>query len=138
MDLMTPRADDGSFAEGRYVARGSIRYSAVDKNAEDGTLIYIKAGIYKDAWFPRDVYNYAKESLAFPHEPTSDQFFSESQFESYRALGRHAINEISDNYPTQAAADARLEIIAKTFDSVDSFISVAQQNSGPRPKRASS
>ncbi|MCU1229755.1 MAG: rane protein of unknown function, contains domain [Acidobacteria bacterium] len=136
MDLMTPRADDGSFAEGRYVARGSIRYSAVDKNAEDGTLIYIKAGIYKDAWFPRDVYNYAKESLAFPHEPTSDQFFSESQFESYRALGRHAINEISDNYPTQAAADARLEIIAKTFDSVDSFISVAQQNSGPRVKQA--
>jgi hypothetical protein len=138
MDLMTPRASDGSFAEGRYVARGTIRYSAVDKNAEDGTLIYIKAGIYKDPWVPRDVYNYAKESLAFPHETTADQYFSESQFESYRALGRHAINEISDNYPTQAAADARLEIIAKTFESVDSFIAVAQQNSGPRQKPASS
>ena len=89
-------------------------------------------------WFPRDVYNYARESLAFPHEPTSDQFFSESQFESYRALGRHAINEISDNYPSRAAAEARLEIIAKTFENVDSFINEAAKNSGPRQKPASS
>ncbi len=26
---------------------------------------------------------------ALPHEPTSNQWFSESQFESYRALGEH-------------------------------------------------
>ena len=25
--------------------------------------------------------------MAFPHESTADQFFTESQFESYRALG---------------------------------------------------
>jgi hypothetical protein len=30
---------------------------------------------------------YATANAAFPHETTADQFFSESQFESYRTLG---------------------------------------------------
>ena len=30
----------------------------------------------------------------FPHEPTTDQFFSESQFESYRALGFEIADEL--------------------------------------------
>ena len=51
----------------------------------------------------KDVYNYATESLDFPHESTADQFFSESQFESYRALGRHAFNEICDGKPQSFA-----------------------------------
>jgi hypothetical protein len=28
----------------------------------------------------------------FPHEPTSDQFFDEEQWESYRALGEHEMS----------------------------------------------
>ena len=28
---------------------------------------------------------------AYPHESTGDQWFSESQFESYRALGSHIL-----------------------------------------------
>ncbi len=82
---------------GEYVAFATIRYSAVDEAAEDGDLIYIKPGVYSDEYFPYDVYNYAMEPLAFPHEPTSDRFFSESQSESYRARGRHAVNEICKN-----------------------------------------
>ena len=31
--------------------------------------------------------NYKKEHDAFPHESTANQWFSESQFESYRQLG---------------------------------------------------
>jgi len=95
---MAPRAEDGKPVVGEYFAFGKIRYSAVDEGAEDGQLIYIKPGIYKSEHFPWDVYNYAQESRNFPHEPTSDQFFSESQFESYRALGRHAINDICESY----------------------------------------
>src|SRR5262249_14502824 len=30
----------------------------------------------------------------FPHESTADQFFDESQFESYRALGRMAVEDL--------------------------------------------
>ena len=49
-------------------------------------LLYIKAGVYGNE--PRDVFNYARQSTSFPHETTADQFFSETQFESYRALGQ--------------------------------------------------
>lgn len=133
---MSPRSSDGKFAEGRYVARATIRYSAIDADAKDGTLIYIKAGVYTDPHFPRDVYNYAQESLAFPHEPTSDQFFSESQFESYRALGRHAVNDICDNYTRPTAVGPVLRI-AKTFSGLDEFATVAGENAGPRAKPAS-
>jgi hypothetical protein len=129
---MAARPGNGKLKRGRYVAKATIRYRAVDGSAaKDGTLIYIKAGIYNEPTCPRDVYNYAQESPFFPHEPTSDQFFSESQFESYRALGRHAVNEICGNYPV-AAAPVRLPI-AKTFDSVTTFFTVAENAAGPFP-----
>ncbi|MEA2488728.1 MAG: hypothetical protein QOH21_520, partial [Acidobacteriota bacterium] len=127
---MAPRPGDGSLKRGRYVARATIRYRSVDGSAaKDGTLIYIKAGLYDEPTCPRDVYNYAQESPFFPHEPTSDQFFSESQFESYRALGRHAVNEICGNYPVATSA-VRVPI-AKTFDNVTTFFTVAEKNTGP-------
>ena len=40
------------------------------------------------------MYNNAKGCQDFPHESTADQFFSESQFESYRALGYHTLQQI--------------------------------------------
>jgi hypothetical protein len=40
------------------------------------------------------VLNYGRAHAAFPHEPTSDQFFSESQFESYRQLGLHTLRTV--------------------------------------------
>lgn len=41
-------------------------------------------------WAPADVQQYGADHPAFPQEATSDQFFDEAQWESYRALG-HAI-----------------------------------------------
>jgi hypothetical protein len=114
---MKPRAADGQPVSGKYVAFGTIRYSAVDKGAPDGLLIYIKPGVYKNDYFPRDVYNYALDSPTFPHESTGDQFFSESQFESYRALGRHAVDVICQNAYV-ASADGTKIPIAKTYESV--------------------
>src|SRR5262249_30484820 len=78
---------------GLYCAVATIGYKKVDGDDEvsDGTLIYIKATKHATGMpVPYDVYSYSKASKAFPHESTSDQWFSESQFESYRALGRHA------------------------------------------------
>jgi hypothetical protein len=121
--FMFPRSLDGQDKEGRYVATATIRYSAVDgEKAVNGKLIYIKPCVYANSpYFPRDVYNYAKSSSDFPHEGTGDQFFSESQFESYRALGRHAINEICCNYD-----DPRMPI-AKQFRSVAQFADFVEQ-----------
>jgi hypothetical protein len=43
---------------------------------------------------PPDVSNYAAAHPEFPHETTTDQWFSESQLESYRLLGLHAVETI--------------------------------------------
>jgi hypothetical protein len=64
-------------------AIGNIEYS----DTETGTLLYIKSSMMKDA--PEDILNYATQNPTFPHETTGDQFFTESQFESYRYLGYH-------------------------------------------------
>jgi hypothetical protein len=59
--------------------------------APDGIIIYIKAVCYGDE--PRDIYEYFKTNPTFPHESTGDQFFSESQFESYRMLGAYTMEK---------------------------------------------
>ena len=79
---------------GKYCAIGVIGYRCVDQTppAQDGFLLYIKPAFYGSE--PVDVYNYGTLNEQFPHETTGDQFFSESQFESYRMLGSHIIDEI--------------------------------------------
>jgi hypothetical protein len=68
-----------------YWAVGRIRYSAADDGGEDGWLLYLKAGLHGTE--PMDVISYAMAHPTFPHETTANQFFTESQFESYRMLG---------------------------------------------------
>jgi hypothetical protein len=82
----------GDAIEGRHAAIGRIRYGAVDPGAEDGVLIYLKPSLTGDE--PADVRHYGSEQQAFPHETTTDQFFSEAQFESYRRLGLHVIEQV--------------------------------------------
>lgn len=94
---------------GKYCAIGRIQYWDVDgdpstlnnktpeeqeliKRSMDGILLYIKPAICEGE--PVDVLNYSQTNPGFPHEPTSDQWFSESQLESYRMLGSHTMNQI--------------------------------------------
>ena len=69
-----------------------IRYSAADGSCEDGHLLYIKPMLLGDE--PPDVEAYHRGCPTFPHESTSDQWFNESQTESYRMLGLHTIQEL--------------------------------------------
>jgi hypothetical protein len=78
-------------------AMGIIRYSAVDSACADGVLIYIKPMVLGNE--PPDVQSYAAVNPAFPHESTADQWFSESQTESYRMLGLHTMDEICRDWP---------------------------------------
>jgi hypothetical protein len=83
--------------KGHHCAVGEILYDRVDgPSARRGVLIYIKPSISGDE--PRDVFNYTQSSPSFPHEPTSDQWFSESQFESYRMLGAHIVTEMCQDW----------------------------------------
>ncbi|HEX7136771.1 MAG TPA: hypothetical protein VF219_02950, partial [Vicinamibacterales bacterium] len=50
-------------------------------------LIIVKPSVTGDE--PLDVLQYAASHPTFPQEPTSDQFFDEAQWESYRKLGEH-------------------------------------------------
>ena len=91
---------------GLHCAYGRIRYSDVDGGdpaTRDGVLIYIKPAI--GGWEPMDVFHYYQEHGTFPHEPTTDQWFTESQFESYRTLGLHSIEQICNNQPSSGLAE---------------------------------
>src|SRR5207237_3629722 len=82
----------------RYAALFDLIYPWMEGTPEDalGKVLYVKNAVYKGNPLaaPRDVIEYASRSPQFPHEPTSDQFFRESQFESYRALGEHEIAKV--------------------------------------------
>lgn len=75
-----------SVSKGR-VAVGEIHYPplTLGDDEEIGYLIYIKMTM--DGTEPPDLQSYKIRNSEFPHESTIDQFFSESQFESYRHLG---------------------------------------------------
>ena len=77
----------------RHCAIGRIRYAVVDgEGVPDGILIYIKSSLTGNE--PQDVLNFSAQNPTFPHQSTTDQWFSESQFEAYRRLGYHVIEEI--------------------------------------------
>jgi hypothetical protein len=68
---------------GPHVAIGTIHYG----DGHTGTLVYIKASLSGDENdYIRD---YSRRNPTYPHESTGDQFFTEEQFEVYRALGFH-------------------------------------------------
>ncbi|HUK34501.1 MAG TPA: hypothetical protein VLV86_11345 [Vicinamibacterales bacterium] len=57
-------------------------------------LLVIKPSLTGDE--PLDVLQYAESHPSFPQEPTSDQFFDEAQWESYRKLGEHIGGIVAD------------------------------------------
>lgn len=69
-----------------HIAEGTIKYPG---NAKPGKLIYIKTAITGDE--STDIREYKLQNPKFPQQPTSDQFFTEEQFESYRKLGYHSL-----------------------------------------------
>ncbi len=96
---------------------GTIRYPETPRLPEadqtptrkfdTGTIIYLKSSLTGDAkWSPdpdtkptkldaesADIFNYKLQHKSFPHDTTANQWFTESQFESYRRLGQHIVEE---------------------------------------------
>ena len=91
IDTMPIQHAPGQFSRW-HCAMGTIHYEDVDIADVPGVLIYVKASLTGDE--PADVCQHASQCPDFPHDPTVDQFFSESQFESYRALGHHLGSEV--------------------------------------------
>jgi hypothetical protein len=70
-----------------HYAIGRIRYNPADSR-QDGTIIYIKPSLV--AGDPDDVLAYAGVNPCFPNDTTANQWFDETHFENYRALGQAA------------------------------------------------
>ena len=72
----------------KHCAVGKIRYPG----GETGYLLYIKSSVTgEEVEYIRE---YLSQHPEFPHESTADQFFDEAQFEAYRALGFHVVDEV--------------------------------------------
>jgi len=79
------KPEDGGWSASHCVV-GTITYPETPNDS--GVIVYIKSSLTGDE--PADVLNYKKEDPVFPHDNTVNQWFTESQFESYRRLGHHA------------------------------------------------
>jgi hypothetical protein len=67
-----------------HYAVGTIHYCP-GVPEQDGTLIYLKPALV--ATDAADVLSYASRNSAFPNDSTANQWFDESHFENYRAMG---------------------------------------------------
>jgi hypothetical protein len=83
--ISTRAAKEAERHRGPHCAIGRIVY----EDGSYGILLYFKSSLSGDE---KDyVLDYKKRYSDFPHENTSDQFFTEEQFEVYRSLGYHIV-----------------------------------------------
>ena len=92
--------DPDQFGKTHCVA-GDILYERTDPGARKGTLLYIKPSLMASE--SAELLNYSKANKAFPHHATADQWFDETQFESYRSLGYRIGMRVFDDLPPHGA-----------------------------------
>lgn len=90
--------DSSNPADALVLAVGDIVYPG----SATGQLVYFKPTLLPSA--PAEVRAYARDDDAFPHVTTAEQWFTESEFESYRALGAWQAQRVID---TMVGADLR-------------------------------
>lgn len=118
MPIFSPDSKDYDKKKGMYWALGRIRYSCIDANAQDGLLVYIKPAVYGSE--PGDVLEYKKSHPTFPHQSTADQFFDEPQFESYRILGSHVMDQMCGSGEEEIDLDQVIKnVVAQLIDAGD-------------------
>jgi hypothetical protein len=87
----------------RHIAAAVVDYP----DGQRGLLLLVKPTLLGNE--PSDVLQYAANHPRFPQEPTSDQFFDEAQWESYRKLGEHIGAQLSGLLgPLQSASAASI------------------------------
>ncbi|MFQ5775690.1 MAG: patatin-like phospholipase family protein [Kiloniellaceae bacterium] len=95
--------------DGRHFAAGKINYGP---DFPSGWLVYIKASLTEDE--NPYIREYWLKNPTFPHESTGDQFFDETQFECYRALGYHAAEDFLDRAAGEISGDRGLKELFRT------------------------
>lgn len=100
IDISRLRLRHGERLSKDHYAVGTIRYkdsgsAAGNEPGLTSCLLYIKSSLTGKE--PEDVQAYAAEHPAFPHDSTAEQFFDETRFESYRALGQNVFRCIAED-----------------------------------------
>jgi hypothetical protein len=95
IDLNEIRNRDEGLSKSHW-ALGTIEYGqGQDGKKEIGHLLYIKSSLTGDE--NEYIKAYHQKDPTFPDQTTADQFFDETQFKCYRALGEHiALGALSD------------------------------------------
>lgn len=83
------RLEAGSLRERTWLA-GRVTYA----DGSHGEIIYLKA--LMRAGLSADIFGYWRVNPEFPDQPTSNQFYGEMQFDSYRELGRQLVNGLTE------------------------------------------
>lgn len=115
IDLNDLKKNDLGYSKGHF-SIGKIAYP----DGALGHLLYIKSSLTGNE--NEYMLDYKKSNPSFPHETTADQFFSEEQFEAYRALGEHIGEDLFHS-----------EVInGKNVTDVSSWISALTSNLMPK------
>ena len=109
-DLKEIRLDASTGCSHAHFAHGTIVYpesAHLPAGNREGTILYLKSSLTGLGSYelpngkkkvlctePADILNYKLQHDKFPHDPTANQWFTESLFESYRRLGCHVVEEI--------------------------------------------
>lgn len=122
LDALIPddaiRYPSGTRLSRRGFIIGVIRYA----DGRRGLLVYIKSTLVPG--LPLSLLGYRDTSPTFPDETTSDQFFNETQFESYRQLGYRIATDL--------VADTDLALARRLAEQVPDAHPLAEQEAGPR------
>jgi hypothetical protein len=90
LDPRAIRKQPGSEFSSTHCVVGTILYPNDDPKTprrQRGKIVYLKSSLTGSE--PADLLGYRLQHPAFPHDSTGNQWFSESEFESYRVLGRY-------------------------------------------------
>jgi len=109
-------------------AIGLIHYECVDPDATPGILVYLKTSLTGDE--PSDVLNYHREHADFPHQTTADQWFTESQFESYRRLGQHVVEKLFEGLSLTHEQDGNV-VTRKNAAIFDMLLQASEKKKSP-------
>ena len=96
-DVSVMRPDASRGTSQTHYCKMAIKYPG----GESGALLYVKASITGDE--AAELLDARRTQPSFPHQSTSDQFFSEQQFEAYRQLGCHIGEEVGEEFMRENA-----------------------------------
>jgi len=120
-DLLAAEAE-AKLAGIPYFAVGKITYVSDPRDADgsirEGKILYIKPVVRGDE-SAADVIAYKRAHPAFPAQSTANQWFDESQFESYRRLGHLMTERIIAATGVEEEAWPTLDALFDRLDDID-------------------